>query len=152
MKLAFNGQGRYVDYTKGYELYLKRRRFKDAISFTEYRRAVRAYCRALAERLLNEGYVDFPNGIGAISAAILRRKPQYRGKQFIGFGKMDWEKGHLDGTYKTFGLVFLPSRKADPNLRCYGFVANRRLFQAMKREYLECECNWSPMEFNDEMI
>lgn len=152
MRLAFNGQGRYVDYTKGYELYKRRRRFKDAIGFAEYKKIVRAYCKALAERLFYEGYADFPNGMGAIAAAIIKRRPQYRGKQFIGFGKMDWKDGHLDGSFKTFGIVFLPSRKSNPNLRCYGFVANRQLFKKMKASYSEGECEWAPMEFNDDMI
>ena len=152
MKLAFSGQSRFADYEEGYQLYLKRLRGRTPVDFTTYKRIVRAYCRMLAERLYDEGMADFPNGMGSVCTALLRRRPQYRGKTFIGLGKMDWEKGHYDGSYKAFGLVFMPNRNVSNNLRCYGFVGNRQLFKKLKAEYDNRECDWFPMEYKDEMI
>ena len=152
MKLAFNGQGRYADFRKGYELYVKRSKLGKCMSEEMYRKVVRSYCRMLADTLGDEGIVDLPGGLGSIAAATLTRKPQYRGKKFIGYGKYDWDKGHFDGKLKTFGMVFLPRRERTQNLRCYGFVANRRLFQKIKEKAIGFGCNWKPIEFNDEMV
>jgi len=91
-------------------------------------------------------------GLGQIAAAIITRKPQYRGKKFIGYGKMDWDKGCFDGSPKAFGIVFLPNRNKKAGLRCYGFVANRKLFKRMKARYESDDCPWVPLEFNDDMI
>lgn len=110
------------------------------------------YCSMLADRLQENGIVDLPNEMGMIVAAEIRRKPQYRGKKFIGYGKYDYEKGHYDGTIKTFGLVFLPKRAKKQNMRCYGFVANRVLFKKMKEKFKSGLSQWKPIQFNDEMI
>ena len=152
MKLAFNGQGRYADFRKGYELYVKRSKLGKFMSEEMYRKVVRSYCRMLADTLENEGIVDLPGGLGSIAAATLTRKPQYRGKKFIGYGKYDWNRKHYDGQLKTFGMVFLPRRERTQNLRCYGFVANRRLFQRMKDMYDRGTNSWYTMEYNDKMI
>ena len=151
MKLAFSGQGRYADFRKGYELYVKRSRLGNFMSEEMYRKVVRSYCRMLADRLKEEGMVDLPGGLGSIAAATLTRKPQYRGKKFVGYGKYDW-KGHFDGRLKTFGMVFLPRRERTQNLRCYGFVANRRLFKGMKEMYDNGTNPWYTMKYNDKMI
>jgi hypothetical protein len=57
-----------------------------------------------------------------------------------------------DGKLKAFGMVYLPRRGKNANLRSYGFVANRALFKRMKNKW-NCGFNdWKPIEFNDEMI
>lgn len=152
MKLAFNGQAHYTDFADGYRMYVNRSRKGESVDKRTYNRIIRLYCSSLAERLQENGIVDLPDEIGMIAAAIIRRRPQYRGKKFVGFGKMDWDKGHYDGTLKTFGLVFLPKGRKRQNMRCYGFVANRQLFKKMKSIYETEFCPWSPIVFNDEMI
>ena len=152
MKLAFNGQAHYPDYANGYDLYVKRSKKGMSVDYKTYKKIIRRYCEILADRLIEQGIVDLPCGLGSIASAILTRKPQYRGKQFIGYGKMDWKTGHYDGRLKTFGLVFLPRRSRTENLRSFGFVANRRLFKKMKEGYNSGELAWRPIEFNDDMI
>ena len=152
MKLAFNSQAHYTDFSDGYRLYVNRSRKGESVDQKTYNRIIRLYCSSLADRLEEYGIIDLPNEMGMIAAAILTRKPQYRGKTFVGFGKMDWEKGHYDGTLKTFGLVFLPKMGKKQNMRCYGFVANRQLFKRMKARYEQDFCPWSPIVFKDEMI
>lgn len=152
MKLAFSGQARYTDFEDAYDLYVKRSKKGEYVDASMYSRIVRAYCKLLADKLFEDGMVDLPKGLGSIAAAIITRKPQFRGKTFIGYGKMDWEKGHFDGNLKTFGLVYLPEHEKNPNLRSFGFVANRRLFKRVKERYNSEDCPWQPIEFNDEMI
>lgn len=152
MKLAFSGHGRYADFSDGYELYESRAKKKDTVvDKTVYARIVKSYCKIVAERLLNDGMVDLPK-LGSIASAIITRKPQYRGDKFVGYGKMDWKKGHYDGKLKTFGIVFLPRRERNGNMRCFGYVANRRLFVKMKEKYESGNASWAPLEFTDEMI
>lgn len=152
MKLAFNGQGRYTDFDEGYRLYVKRSKKGEYVDGKTYNRIIRQYCKLLSDKLFEEGIVDLPEGMGSIAAAILTRKPQFRGKTFVGYGKMDWQTGHYDGKLKTFGIVYLPRHDKNPNLRSFGFVANRRLFQKVKERYEGYDCPWRPIEFNDEMI
>ena len=152
MKLAFNGRGRYPEMGKGYDLYRRRARTSEPVDLRRYTAVLKGYCRMLAEDLERKGSVDLPSGLGMVSAVIIRRRPQYRGKKFVGYGKMDWSKGHYDGEPKAFGLAFLPRRNKTGNLRCYGFVANRRLFQRMKGLYSGYDCPWVPMEYENEMI
>ena len=152
MKLAFSGEARYPDFHKGYGLYSKRVRKREIIRFSSYCIVIRKYCASLAERLYNNGMVDLPAGLGVLTTATIPRKAQYRGKTFIGYGKKDWEKGHLDGSAKAFGVVFLPNRKKSQNLRCYGFVTNRALYKRLKKFYESYDCPWVPMEFNDDII
>lgn len=153
MKLAFSGQGRYTEFEDGYQMYVNRSRKGESVDKKTYNRIIRLYCSLLADRLQEYGIIDLPNEIGMIATATIRRKPQYRGKKFIGYGKMDWKEGYYDGTLKTFGLVFLPkSGKKRNNFRCYGFVANRRLFKKTKEIYDAGLCRWAPIAFNDEMI
>ena len=151
MRLAFNGKAHYTDFSDGYQLYVNRSRKEPNVDNKTYNRIIRMYCSLLANRLKETGIADLPNDMGMIVAAIMRRKPQYRGNKFIGYGKMDWNKGHYDGTLKSFGLVFLPKGNKK-NLRCYGFVANRELFKEMKNLYEQQHCSWQPIVFNDEMI
>lgn len=153
MKLAFSGKGHYTDFDEGYKMYISRSRGGRDVDIKTYKRIVRTYCSLLVERLKKDGIVDLPNDIGMIAAATIRRKAQYRGKKFVGYGKYDWSKGHYDGTLKTFGLVFLPRlEKKKNNFRCYGFVANRQLFKRISELAKSGICSWSPIEFNDEMI
>ena len=152
MRLALNGQGHYTDFSGGYDLYVKRSRKGRCVDFAMYRRIVRAYCRLLAERLAADGLADLPCGLGSVSAAVITRKPQYRGKAFVGYGAMDWNTGKYDGKLKAFGMVYLPRRDRNRNLRCLGFVANRRLFRRMKDIYSGGRRPWTPVEFNDDMI
>ena len=152
MKLAFSGQARYPDMTDGYNLYCKRRRQKEPVPLDIYTKVVKDYCSLLAEDLIKEGMVDLPAGIGTIAAVMIERRPQYRGKKFIGYGSFNWEKGHYDGEPKAFGLAFLPRMDKTHNLRCYGFVANRRLFKKMKELHNGYDCPWVPMEYRKEMI
>ena len=152
MKLAFSGEGRYPEFDDGYKLYCSRRRGKPSMTEQQYKKAVKLYCRALSSRLIDNGIVDLPTGLGSISAITLTRKPQYRGNKFIGLGKKDWESGQYDGSFKTFGITFLPRHTKEHNLRCFGFVANRRLFQRMKEMYLSDNCSWIPLRFKDNMI
>lgn len=152
MRLAFSGESRYPDYDNGYRLYLNRDRNGSPVSKRQYKRIVREYCRVLADRLVENGIIDFPGRFGSVAAIELLRKPQYRGKKFVGYGKIDWESGHFDGTLKAFGIGFLPNRKRSENLRCFGFVANRALFKRMKSKFLSDSCNWIAMTFTDEMI
>lgn len=152
MKLAFNGQARYPDMKDGYELYVRRKRMNEPVDIKTYSYVVKEYCKMLAEDLEKDGIVDLPSGIGSIAAIRMNRRPQYRGKKFIGYGKMDWKRGHYDGELKAFGFAFLPNRNRTSNLRCYGFVANRRLFKKIKEKYNYGLCEWSPVEFGKEMI
>lgn len=152
MKLAFNGRGHYTDYSKGYELYVSRSRKGEYVDEKTYHRIVRKYCERLAANLLKCGIIDLPVEMGSIAACTITRKPQYRGKQFIGYGKMDWKTGHFDGKLKTFGLVYLPRQTKHKNLRCYGFVANRQLFKRIKEKWENGIADWHPIEFNDDMI
>lgn len=152
MKLAFNGLGRYADFDGGYEKYLSRSKSGSPVDRKTYRRIIRCYCKVLADKLLVEGMVDLPCRLGTVAAVEITRKPQYRGKKFIGFGKMDWSAGHYDGSLKAFGIAYLPRHDGNQNLRCYGFVANRELFKRIKNAYLNGKCNWMPLEFNEGMI
>lgn len=153
MKLAFSGQGRYADFSNGYELYKKRSKSGEEIDRETYCRVIRLYCKHLAQGLEENGIVDLPNEIGSIASATLTRRPQFRGKKFIGYGAIDWSTGQYDGKLKTFGMVFLPRHtKKNANLRCFGFVANRRLFKMLKEIYNREDCPWATLEFNDEMI
>lgn len=151
-RLPFSGQGRYPEYSAGYALYKKRSRKETVVDEIIYRRVVKAYCKALAEEIYKNGMVDLPGRCGMISTATITRRPQYRGDKFIGFGKMDWERGCLDGTYKAFGIVYMPRHDRNSNLRSCGFVANRRLFQRVKGAYEERKVSWIPLEFSDSLI
>lgn len=152
MKLAFSGEAHYPDFSEGYQLYVKRSKKGTYFDSKTYNRVIRKYCNILADRLCEQGMVDLPGELGSIFAAMITKKPQYRGKQFIGYGAMDWEKGHYDGKLKAFGLVFLPKRTKNGNLRCFGFVANRQLFKRMKAIYNSDDRNWKPLDFKNEMI
>lgn len=152
MKLAFNTQARYTDFSKSYDNYVKRSRRGLSFDRNMYNRVIREYCKILADRLFTEGFVDLPKDMGSISAAVIRRKPQYRGKKFVGFGGVDYATGLRDGKYKTFGIVFLPKHSKNANLRCLGFVANKRLFRRMRDKYKTQECNFVPINFTEEMI
>lgn len=152
MKLAFSGQAKYPDMTDGYELYVRRARTNKPVDLQTYTAVVKEYCSLLAEDLKNEGIIDLPCGLGSVAAVTIRRRPQYRGKRFVGYGSYNWEKGHYDGEPKAFGLAFLPSRDKTNNLRCYGFVANRKLFKKIKELYQSYDCPWVPMEYGKEMI
>ena len=152
MRLAFTGEGRYAEFEKSYDEYVKRSKKGDYVDFKTYKRLVKGYCKRLVKRLIEEGMVDLPCGMGSIAAATLTRKLQYRGKKVIGYGKMDWKKGHYDGKLKAFGMVYLPRRGKNANMRSYGFVANRRLFQKMKNIHESGESNWTPIEFNERMV
>lgn len=152
MKLAFNGKGHYTDFSESYGLYVKRSRGGDVFDERTFRRVVRSYCRILSERLIRDGIADLPCNMGTIVAARITRKPQYRGKEFIGYGKKDWKTGEYDGKLKTFGLVFLPKHGKNENLRCFGYVANRKLFQKVKSKYESDERTWELLDFNDDMI
>ena len=152
MKLAFNRQARYTDFSDGYSLYVRRSKKGMSVGSRTYNRIVKRFCELLSVKLYENGIVDLPSNMGAIAAAILTRKPQYRGDKFIGFGKMDWAKGHYDGSLKAFGVVYLPKHDKNQNLRGYGFVANRRLFTNIKEKYMNGDCAWQPVMFKDEMI
>lgn len=152
MRLAFSGQARYAEFDEGYALYVKRSRLGQSVDKATYRRIVKAYCRMLADDLYEKGMVDLPGKIGSIAAATITRKPQYMGDKFIGYGKKDWKTGHYDGKLKAFGLVFLPRRGKNANLRSYGFVANRKLFKKMSSRFHGYECPWKTIEYKDEMV
>lgn len=150
MKLAFNGKAHYTKYDDAYLLYCKRSKKGHCVSPAEYRRLIRSYCSMLADSLETDGIIDLPFDFGSIAAATLTRKAQYRGNKFIGYGKMDWNLGHFDGKLNTFGLVFLPRRTKNKNMRCLGFVANRQLFKKVKKNTEDGKV--VPMVFNEEMI
>lgn len=152
MKMAFNGQAHYPNLDEGYELYVKRSRNGACMSYADYKRVLKAYCKILAGRLEETGMVDLPCKLGSICAAMITRKPQFRGDKFIGYGKKDWKSGQYDSTLKTFGLVFLPRHGKNQNLRSFGFVANRRLFKKVKEKYISGKSDWKPLDFNDGMI
>jgi len=125
------------------------------MDYATYKRVIRNYCSLLADRLEREGMADLPCGMGTIAAAKMMRKPQYRGERFIGYGRKDWKNhGQYDGSIYAFGLVFLPGRgrKSLANLRSFGFVANRKLFQKMAALYKSEHRPWTAMNFNDDMI
>ena len=152
MKLAFHGQAKYADMSDGYDLYRRRTRTNEPVPLYIYTAVVKEYCRMMAEDLEKEGMVDLPVGLGTIAAVRIFRRPQFRGKKFVGYGKFDWKKGHYDGEPWAFGLAYLPRRTKTQNLRCYGFVANRRLFKRMKELHDGYDCPWVPMEYGNEMI
>lgn len=149
MKLAYSGSNRFADYVSGYTLYCNR---KGTLSLTDYKRVVRNYCKLLADRLTEDGIIDLPANLGSVAVANMKRRPQYRGKKFIGYGSIDWKTGQFNGDINAFGIVFLPNRRLTDNLRCYGFVANKRLFQKLKASYINSECFWHPMDFTNDMI
>lgn len=151
MKLAFNGQAKYPDYNDGYEKYRNRKRFDKPVPLNVYKNVVRDYCKIIAEELENNGMAELPAGLGMIAAATFTRKPYYRDNKFVGFGKMDWKNGNYDGSFKAFGITFLPKHDKK-NMRCFGFVANRQLFKRMKNIYDSENCNWTPLDFNDKMV
>lgn len=152
MKLAFNGKAHYPDFKAGYELYKSRARSRECMSERDFNKVIRCYCKYLVNRLKLYGMADLPMGLGSIAAATIRRRPLFMGKMFVGYGKKDWKNGGYDGSHKAFGIVFLPSRKRNANLRSFGFVANRELYKRMKAIYELDYCPWVPFEFNDEMI
>ena len=152
MKLAFNGSAHYPDLSKGYERYKSRTKSDRPIDKRTYNRIIKSYCELIAQRLVDEGSADFPCGLGTVVAAVLTRKPQYRGDKFVGYGGWDWKNKQFDGKLKTFGIVFLPRWNRCQNLRCYGFVANRQLFNNVKQRFREYTCRWTAMNFNDDMI
>lgn len=152
MKLAFSGQARYPDYDDGYDLYVKRSRTNAYMSKESYKKVIRMYCKVLADRLYETGFIELPSGLGHVAVVTIDRKVKYFGDKRIGLGKMDWGKGRYDGSRKAFGITFLPRRRNKDNLRSYGFVANRRLFKKVKERSEDFTCNWKPLEFNDEMI
>ncbi len=152
MKLAFNKMAHYPDFEDGYTLYLKRKRTDIYVDKKTYKRIIKRYCRILVKSLIENGIIDLPCSIGSIVAARITRKPQYRGKTFVGYGKKDWKTGLYDGNLKTFGIVFLPNRKKHKNIRGLGFVANRELFKTIKDRYEKDKCSWELLDFNDEMI
>ena len=152
MKLAFSGKARYTDFDKGFELYKKRSRTQCSLTVKDYKKVVKLYCKALAERLEDEGMIDLPMKLGSVATVTLTRKPQFRGKKFIGYGKMNWETKQYDGNLKAFGIAFLPNRGRSNNLRSFGFVANRALFKNIKSKYESGETDWSPLDYKDEMI
>ena len=151
MKLAFNGQAHYPDFDEAYSLYTNRSKMGLSVDEKTYRKIIKRYCGLLSDRLEKDGAVDLPRKMGTIAAAVITRRPQYRGKQFVGYGKKDWTTGRYDGKLKTFGLVYLPRRNRHKNLRSFGFVSNRQLFKRMKNIY-ETEHRWEPLDFNGEMI
>lgn len=150
MKLAFSGYGRYAKYDDGYVLYCSRARSKDVVTKSQYMSIVKMYCKLIADEIEKTGFAELPY-IGNIMCAEIDRKPQYRGNKFIGYGKRDYSKGgEYDGSIKAFGVVYMPNRDATCNLRCLGFVANRRLFKKLKKHNTENEYMLVP--FNDDMI
>lgn len=153
MKLAFNNKAHYADFDTAYDLYVKRSKSGNYVDKKLYKRIIRQYCEMLAERFIENGFVDLPHNFGQITAVQIIRKPQYRGKQFIGYGGRDWNNGgQFDGKLKTFGITYLPKYNKHKNLRCLGFVANRQLFKKVKAYYLQGKCTWSLLDFNDDMI
>lgn len=152
MRLAFSGQGRYPDYDEGYALYLKRNKGAHPLEKKDYKRVIRSYCKKIAKRLQNDGMADLPSRCGSLLAVEIKRKPQYRGKKFVGYGAMDWKKGHYDGKLRTFGIAYMPRRDVSQNMRALGFVANRRLFKNMKENYNTGKSMWGLTEFTEEMI
>lgn len=152
MKLAFNGKARYTDFTSGYEAYKSRNATRNPVDEGVYKRVVKAYCRIAAQRLEEEGQIEIPHNIGTITAALITRRPQYRKDKFVGYGAWDWKNRRYDGKLKAFSIVFLPNMRNNANLRCFGFVANRRLFKAMKSAYEKRSAAWQPVEFNNDMI
>ena len=152
MKLAFSGQARYPDFNDGYGLYVRRARTNQPVDLQIYTKIVKGYCKMLSEELEQNGLADLPSDLGSLATIRMKRKPQYRGKKFVGYGKMDWKLGHRDGNINAFGIGYLPKRTRSQNLRCYGFVANRKLFRRIKEKY-DAGCHvWAPLTFNDEMI
>ena len=151
-RLAFHNRGKYTDFEKSYELYCKRCKKSSPVNYQTYKNIVREYCKCLADRLANDGMVDLPSNLGTIIVSDIRRKPQYRGDKFVGYGKMNWKEGRYDGSNKALGIVFLARRDKTENLRSFGFVANRRLFYRIKELFDSGLSNWQPMEFNETMI
>jgi len=152
MRFAFDNMAHYTDFSKGYGLYLRRCRNGNPVSEAEYRRTVKAYCKWLADSLYDTGMANLPCDLGTISAAILTRRPKYIKDKFIGYGKKNWKTGEYDGTLKTFGIVYMPKHTKNQNLRCYGFVANRRLFKRVKEAFESGLSYITPVDFTDEMI
>lgn len=152
MKLAFSGDARYTSFDGGYDRYVKTSKTRKPVDKKDYKRVVRMYCEMLAKTLESEGIVDLPCDMGAIAAVMIKRKPIFMGKKFVGYGKKDWKNGGAyDDSRKAFGIAFLP-RHINGNMRCYGFVANRKLFKKMKELSDSFICPWIPMTFTDEMI
>ena len=151
MRLLFKGEGRFADFAPAYELYLRRKRSGNPLDETMYRRVLKAYCRRLALRLEEDGMVDLPCELGSIGTALIGKRYVYRNGKYVGYGAFDYKKWEYDGNLKAFGVAYLPKHGND-SLRCFGFVANRNLFQRMKKKYMESQCSWIPMDFNIEMI
>lgn len=152
MKLAFSGDAHYTSFDSGYERYVKGAKTRELVDRATYNRVVRSYCQLLVDRLYEEGMVDLPCNMGTLAAVKIKRKPQFRKGRFVGFGKLDWEKGTYDDSREAFGVAFLPKHGINDNLRCYGFVANRRLYQRMRDRSEEFTCPWVPMKLTEDMI
>lgn len=143
----FLGESRYPDLSKGYELYLHRsaKTPKERIlSLQQYNRIVKSYCKALADKLEDEGITDLPSNIGSIAAVNIRKKPTYdkTRKAYRPADLIDWDKTRETGGIVrkdcriTFGFVFVPKRiKGHENFRCFGIRANKALYKRMKKHY-----------------
>lgn len=153
MRLAFHNEARYPDFDEAYGRYVSGSRSRTPVDDRTYRRVVREYCGILAGRLEKEGMVDLPLDMGMLAVAEIRRKARYKDNKFVGYGRVDWlGGGGYDGSPTALGVVYIPSRRKTANLRSYGFVANRRLYKRIKALYESGDAEWSPMEFNDDMI
>lgn len=129
--MFFEGKARRADYGPGYARYLSRcvKTPKDRVLDDKaYGKVIQAYCQHLADTLENQGIIDLPSGMGSIVAVRIRLKPQYNKAMGKWFTK---------GTNPhSFGFIYTPRReKGYENLRCYGYRANRRLYDRMRKKY-----------------
>lgn len=152
MKLAFTGEAHYTSFENGYNRYVMGAKSREVVDRATYNRVVKAYCQLLADKLMDEGMVDLPCNLGTLATVRIKRKPQFRGRKFVGFGKKDWESGIYDDSREAFGVALLPRHEINDNLRCYGFVANRQLYQRLKNRSEEFACPWVPIRLTEDMI
>lgn len=131
--MYFNGKALKPNFRAGYERYLRRcvKTPKDRVlSFSQYVKSVRSYCKMLANRLEQEGTTDLPCGIGSVVAVSIRRKPIYDATA------KKWRSKTRDNGPYAFGFIFSPRRDiGNGNLRCYGIRVNAQLYTRMRKRF-----------------
>lgn len=145
--IPFKGEERYPDLKPGYELYSKRAYRtpeKNRLSEAEFSRIVKAYCKLLSERLVNEGFIELPYDIGAVAAVKIRRTPKFDPirKSWRTADSIDWKETKKAGRIvrkdeqETIGFAFVPKHaKGRDIFRCFGIRSNRMLYDKVKERY-----------------
>lgn len=153
----FSGEARRPEFSGAYDLYLRRRRRGvEPLTRAQFAKAVRAYCRLLAEELETTGMAELPCGLGCLAAGVVRRRPRWdpKARKWRTADPVDWEETRRTGTLtrkagdgRAFAITYVPAvggHRGDVNRMCLGFQANRGLFRRMKDKYDGGELGFKP--------